>query len=53
MNEERELTQEELEAQQGAALPPREVMSVVSQNPGLILVPEDPSIVPIDDPEPI
>lgn len=29
MNDERELTQEELEAQEGAALPPRELMSVI------------------------
>lgn len=56
MNEDQELTPEELEEQEGTQLPPREVMSIASTNPGsgaLIPIPEDPIIVPIDDPEPV
>jgi hypothetical protein len=47
-----ELTREELEAQEGAALPEREVMSMIDLDPGLISIPKDPTIVPVDDPRP-
>lgn len=55
MSEDQELTQEELEEQNGKQLPPREVMSIASTNPGnglLVPIPEDPTITPIDDPNP-
>jgi hypothetical protein len=45
MSEERELTREELERQKGENLPPREVMSLISNNPGLISIPEDPTTI--------
>jgi hypothetical protein len=45
MTEDRELTREELERQQGENLPAREVMSMVSTNPGLIAIPEDPTMI--------
>ncbi len=51
-SEQNELTQDELEQQDGEVLPAREVMSIISQNPGLISIPEDPTIIPIDDPKP-
>jgi hypothetical protein len=41
----RELTQEELERQKGRNLPAREVMSTVSANPGLIAIPENPTMI--------
>jgi hypothetical protein len=56
MNEDQQLTPEELEEQEGKQLPRREVMSIASSNPGsgaIVPIPEDPVIVPIDDPEPI
>jgi hypothetical protein len=40
-----ELTKQELEAQSGEPLPTREVMSFLTTNPGLIAIPEDPTIV--------
>jgi hypothetical protein len=45
-------TQDELEAQEGAQLPAREVMSTIDLEPGLISIPKDPTIIPIDDPRP-
>lgn len=64
MNEDQELTPEELEEQEGKQLPPREVMSIASTSPGsgalmpigedaIVPIPEDPTITPIDDPEPV
>ena len=50
---------DELKRQGGEPLPKREVMSVLSVNPGLIAIPEDPTLpghedqpgpVPIEDP---
>ena len=35
-----------LEQQEGGPLPKREVMSIISNNPGLISIPEDPTITP-------
>jgi hypothetical protein len=51
MADERELTREELEQQEGESLPAREVMSMISTNPGLIAIPEDPTTIeaPADD----
>ena len=51
-DQEQKLTQDELEAQDGAPLPPREVMSTIDLEPGLISIPTDPTIIPIDDPRP-
>ena len=50
--QDRKLTQDELEAQEGAPLPAREVMSTIDLDPGLISIPKDPTIIPIDDPRP-
>ena len=48
-SEDKELTQEELEAQGGETLPAREVMSLLTTNPGLVVIPEDPAT--LTDPE--
>jgi hypothetical protein len=39
-----ELTKQELEAQSGEPLPAREVMSLLTTNPGVIAIPEDPTL---------
>jgi hypothetical protein len=39
-------SKDELEQQEGGPLPKREVMSILSTNPGLISIPEDPTIGP-------
>jgi len=49
--EDKELTQEELEAQAGETLPAREVMSLLTTNPGLVVIPEDPGTFTEPDPE--
>jgi hypothetical protein len=50
-SEDRELTQEELEAQNGDPLPAREVMSLLTTNPsvGIVPLPDDPTL-PADPP---
>jgi hypothetical protein len=45
MTEDKELTREELERQKGENLPAREVMSMISANPGLIAIPRDPTLI--------
>jgi hypothetical protein len=45
LSDDKELTKEELERQKGENLPAREVMSVISNNPGLISIPEDPTTI--------
>jgi hypothetical protein len=45
------LTQEELEAQHGEPLPAREVMSTIDLDPGLISIPKDPTLAPVDTPK--
>jgi len=53
--ENKELTREELERQNGEHLPPREVMSVIDPDPTQLSVPPDKfgdQIIPIDDPRP-
>jgi hypothetical protein len=50
MSEDRELTREQLERQKGESLPARELMSMVSTNPGLIAIPEDPTLLGDVDP---
>ena len=56
MDENKELTREELEQQQGEQLPPREVMSVIDPDPTQSFLPPDKvaiEIIPIDpQPEP-
>ena len=37
-------TKDELEQQEGGPLPKREVMSILSTSPGLISIPEDPTL---------
>jgi hypothetical protein len=37
---------DELEQQEGGPLPRREVMSILSTNPGLISIPDDPTLEP-------
>jgi hypothetical protein len=39
-------TKDELEQQKGEPLPKREVMSILSSQPSLISIPEDPTITP-------
>ena len=51
-DQDQKLTRDELEAQEGEPLPAREVMSTLDLDPGLIAIPKDPSIIPIDDPRP-
>jgi hypothetical protein len=39
-------SKDDLEQQEGGPLPKREVMSILSTNPGLISIPEDPTLAP-------
>jgi hypothetical protein len=43
---------DELEQQEGGSLPKREVMSILSTNPGLISIPEDPTAGGVEQPGP-
>lgn len=44
-------SKDELEQQGGEPLPKREVMSIVTTNPGLISIPEDPTLVDENAPD--
>jgi len=49
--QDKKLTRDELEAQDGERLPDREVMSTIDLNPGMIRMPEDATLI-LDDPRP-
>jgi hypothetical protein len=51
-DQDEKLTRDELEEQDGEPLPAREVMSTINLEPGLISIPTDPTIIPLDDPRP-
>jgi hypothetical protein len=52
-DEDRELTREELEDENGEPLPRREVMSTIDPETGLFVgMPIKPEVIPIDDPHP-